>query len=107
MNGSKSARAPNPRGGFSDQKDAFRSPRASYLKKEKAEDIVVFGGGIIPDEDVATLKEKGVKELFLPGTPTQDVGNQSAKNISSVIFVFPRKIDNGIIHGLHRGLYWL
>ncbi len=39
------------------------------LKRRKATDIVVFGGGIIPDDDIAELKQKGVAELFTPGTP--------------------------------------
>ena len=45
----------------------------SLLKKENASDIVVFGGGIIPDADAAELKELGVKEIFPPGTPTQSI----------------------------------
>jgi methylmalonyl-CoA mutase C-terminal domain/subunit len=43
------------------------------LKEKGAADIVVFGGGIIPPEDVAALKAIGVKELFTPGTSTQDI----------------------------------
>jgi methylmalonyl-CoA mutase C-terminal domain/subunit len=43
------------------------------LKKRKATDIVVFGGGIIPDDDIAELKKLGVAELFTPGTPLQDI----------------------------------
>jgi methylmalonyl-CoA mutase C-terminal domain/subunit len=43
------------------------------LREKGAEDIVVFGGGIIPPEDVAELKKFGVKELFGPGTSTQDI----------------------------------
>jgi methylmalonyl-CoA mutase, C-terminal domain len=43
------------------------------LKEKGADDIAVFGGGIIPPEDVAALKEIGVKELFTPGTSTQDI----------------------------------
>jgi methylmalonyl-CoA mutase C-terminal domain/subunit len=43
------------------------------LKEKGAEDIAVFGGGIIPPEDVAELKNLGVKELFGPGTSTQDI----------------------------------
>ncbi|MBI2341300.1 MAG: cobalamin B12-binding domain-containing protein, partial [Deltaproteobacteria bacterium] len=34
------------------------------LKKEKAGDIIVFGGGIIPDEDIRALKKIGVKKIF-------------------------------------------
>ena len=40
------------------------------LRDQGADDIVVFGGGIIPKEDVPTLKEEGVEEIFTPGTPT-------------------------------------
>jgi methylmalonyl-CoA mutase C-terminal domain/subunit len=43
------------------------------LKDKGAEDVVVFGGGIIPPEDIAALKAIGVKELFTPGTSTQDI----------------------------------
>ncbi|HVQ75148.1 MAG TPA: cobalamin B12-binding domain-containing protein [Candidatus Binatia bacterium] len=43
------------------------------LKKKGADDIVVFGGGIIPSDDIAHLKSIGVKELFTPGTSTQDI----------------------------------
>jgi methylmalonyl-CoA mutase cobalamin-binding domain/chain len=43
------------------------------LKEKGVDDIVVFGGGIIPPEDVAALKAMGVKELFTPGTSTQDI----------------------------------
>jgi methylmalonyl-CoA mutase C-terminal domain/subunit len=42
------------------------------LREKGAEDIVVFGGGIMPPEDVTALKALGVKELFGPGTSTQD-----------------------------------
>ena len=39
------------------------------LKEQHAEDIVLFGGGIIPEEDQFTLKAAGVKALFGPGAP--------------------------------------
>jgi methylmalonyl-CoA mutase C-terminal domain/subunit len=49
-------------------------PRVLELLREKgAEDVVVFGGGIIPPEDVAQLKTLGVRELFAPGTSTQQI----------------------------------
>jgi len=35
------------------------------------DEILVIGGGVIPDEDIPYLKEKGVAEVFTPGTPTQ------------------------------------
>jgi methylmalonyl-CoA mutase C-terminal domain/subunit len=40
------------------------------LKEEGAEDVVVFAGGIIPEQDIATLKKMGIREIFPPGTPT-------------------------------------
>jgi methylmalonyl-CoA mutase C-terminal domain/subunit len=40
------------------------------LKEEDAEDVVVFAGGIIPEQDIATLKKMGIREIFPPGTPT-------------------------------------
>jgi len=43
------------------------------LREQGAGDVVVFGGGIIPPEDIAALKAIGVKELFTPGTSTQDI----------------------------------
>ncbi|MBA4407171.1 methylmalonyl-CoA mutase [bacterium] len=49
-------------------------PRILNLMKEKdVDDILLFGGGIIPDEDLKKLKELGVGELFTPGTSTQDI----------------------------------
>jgi methylmalonyl-CoA mutase C-terminal domain/subunit len=38
------------------------------LKASNAEDVMVIGGGIIPEEDVPKLKKLGIKEIFLPGT---------------------------------------
>jgi methylmalonyl-CoA mutase, C-terminal domain len=43
------------------------------LKERGASDIVLFGGGIIPDGDIPALKELGVAEVFTPGTPTADI----------------------------------
>ncbi len=43
------------------------------LKSEDASDIIVFGGGVIPEEDIPFLKEKGVQAVFTPGTPIKDV----------------------------------
>jgi methylmalonyl-CoA mutase, C-terminal domain len=49
-------------------------PRVLELLKEKgADDIMLIGGGIFPDEDIAGLKEKGVKELFTPGAALDDI----------------------------------
>lgn len=43
------------------------------LKEQGASDIVLFGGGIIPAEDIAALKAVGVAELFTPGAPTSEI----------------------------------
>ena len=43
------------------------------LREKGADDVAVFGGGIIPPEDIAALKTIGVKEIFTPGTSTQDI----------------------------------
>ena len=43
------------------------------LKQKGAADIAVFGGGIIPQDDVPKLKERGVSEVFLPGSTTQAI----------------------------------
>jgi methylmalonyl-CoA mutase, C-terminal domain len=43
------------------------------LKRREATDIVVFGGGIVPEEDIAELKKTGVAEIFTPGTPLHEI----------------------------------
>jgi methylmalonyl-CoA mutase C-terminal domain/subunit len=49
-------------------------PEILRLMKEKgAGDVPVFAGGIIPDEDVPALKALGIREIFQPGTSTDDV----------------------------------
>ena len=40
------------------------------LKSEEVEGILVIGGGVIPEDDIPFLKEKGIAEIFTPGTPT-------------------------------------
>lgn len=40
------------------------------FKAENVDDVLVIGGGVIPDEDIPFLKEKGIAEIFTPGTPT-------------------------------------
>jgi methylmalonyl-CoA mutase C-terminal domain/subunit len=49
-------------------------PAITGLLKEKgADDIIVFGGGVIPDDDIPFLLESGVAVIFTPGTSTEDV----------------------------------
>ena len=49
-------------------------PKVVGLLKEKGrEDVLVVGGGVIPDADIPALKEAGVAEVFTPGTPTSAI----------------------------------
>lgn len=49
-------------------------PRVTQLLKEKgADDIKVFGGGVIPEDDIPGLKAAGIQEVFTPGTSTDDI----------------------------------
>ena len=43
------------------------------LKAKDATDIIVFGGGIIPDDDIPVLEQMGVAKIFTPGTPTHEI----------------------------------
>jgi methylmalonyl-CoA mutase C-terminal domain/subunit len=51
------------------------------LAARAASDILVFGGGIIPDDDIPELKRRGVAEIFTPGVSTQTVIDWIRKNI--------------------------
>ena len=43
------------------------------LKDQEMTDVMVFAGGIIPEEDIDELKKLGIKEIFGPGTPTESI----------------------------------
>ena len=45
------------------------------LAEQDAQEIIVFAGGIIPEQDIAKLKAMGIREIFLPGTPTSAAVN--------------------------------
>jgi len=51
------------------------------LKQKGAGDIHVFGGGIIPVDDIPVLKKAGIREIFQPGTSTEDIISYIRKNI--------------------------
>jgi methylmalonyl-CoA mutase C-terminal domain/subunit len=55
------------------------------LKEKGADDIALFGGGIIPQDDIQALKAIGVKELFTPGTSTQDIIRFVRDNIRAAV----------------------
>ena len=58
-------------------------PKVMQLLKEKGiEDILVIGGGIIPDEDIHALKEAGISEVFGPGTNTNDIVKYIRENVN-------------------------
>ncbi len=52
------------------------------LRQDDAADILLFGGGTIPEEDVRTLKELGVAELFTPGASTVDIVEWVRANVA-------------------------
>jgi methylmalonyl-CoA mutase C-terminal domain/subunit len=57
-------------------------PRVMDLLKGKGvSDILVLGGGIIPEEDVPALKDAGIAEIFTPGTDTGDIAAYIRENI--------------------------
>ena len=59
-------------------------PRVVELLKERGRgDVLVIGGGIIPVEDIPFLKEKGVSEIFGPGTMVKEIGGYIRQNIKS------------------------
>ncbi len=57
-------------------------PRVIQLLREQgADDVVVFGGGIVPDEDLPLLEEAGVAAIFLPGTPMDSIAQWVKANV--------------------------
>ena len=60
----------------------FLFPRIMELLKAKGvDDVLVLGGGIIPDEDVPSLKEIGISEIFGPGTKTDEIVTYIRDNV--------------------------
>lgn len=51
------------------------------LKEQGLEDIVVFGGGIIPTDDIPELEKTGVRRIFLPGTPLEEIIEWVRENV--------------------------
>lgn len=52
------------------------------LKEAKADDVMVIGGGIIPEEDIPKLKKLGIKEVFLPGAPLHSIVRWVRDNVT-------------------------
>ncbi|MGZ4103728.1 MAG: cobalamin B12-binding domain-containing protein [Actinomycetota bacterium] len=53
------------------------------LRARGATDVIVFGGGIIPKEDIAALKKMGIAEVFTPGASTTDIVDWLRKSVGS------------------------
>lgn len=51
------------------------------LKDRDMEDVLVVGGGVIPEEDIPALKKAGIASVFGPGTPTDDIADFIKKNV--------------------------
>lgn len=45
----------------------------NLLRKEEVDDMLIIGGGVIPEDDIPFLKQSGIKAIFTPGTSTKDV----------------------------------
>jgi methylmalonyl-CoA mutase C-terminal domain/subunit len=54
---------------------------ASLLKEKHMQDVLIVGGGIIPQEDVPALKNAGIAEVFGPGTPVEQIVQYIKKNV--------------------------
>jgi methylmalonyl-CoA mutase, C-terminal domain len=56
---------------------------AQLLKDRGADDVVVFGGGIIPKEDIVALKDQGVAQIFTPGARTTEIVDWVKTNVKA------------------------
>ena len=63
----------------------------NLLNEKKAEHMILFGGGIIPNEDVVTLEKMGIDKLFTPGATTEEAINYLREAVAK------RKRDEKII----------
>lgn len=55
----------------------------TLLREQGAEDVLVFGGGIIPDQDLAALSELGVGRVFTPGASTDDAASYLRREVQA------------------------
>ncbi|HHV46433.1 MAG TPA: cobalamin B12-binding domain-containing protein [Tissierellia bacterium] len=53
----------------------------NLLREEGVDDVLVIGGGVIPEDDIPKLKEAGIEEIFTPGTSTKDVVEYIKRNV--------------------------
>ena len=60
----------------------YHFPRVVQLLHDNdADDIIVCGGGIFPDDDIPKLKQAGIKKIFTPGTSLEEIVNWVEKNV--------------------------
>lgn len=60
----------------------YHFPKVVELLREKGMDqVLVIGGGIIPSDDIPSLKGKGIKEIFGPGTQIKEIANFIRENV--------------------------
>ena len=52
------------------------------LKEQGGGEIIVFGGGIIPEADIEALRKAGIKEIFTPGAPTKSIVDWVNSNVA-------------------------
>lgn len=62
----------------------------NQLRAKGAGDITVIGGGIIPEDDIPALKQAGISEIFLPGTPLEKIVRWTKENVKSVRQAYQR-----------------
>ena len=61
-------------------------PRVAKLFKDNGiSDVLILGGGIVPDEDVLAMKESGIEEIFGPGTRTEDIVGIHSHSLEEMI----------------------
>ncbi len=73
---------------------------ARLLREQNAENILLIGGGVIPDEDVATLKGAGVSEVFLPGSTIASIAKYIEENVKTRDLSFD--IGGCTVKGVHH-----
>ncbi len=55
------------------------------LNEQSVDDVLIIGGGVIPDEDIPSLKEAGIAEIFTPGTTTTQMIEYIKNNLKRTI----------------------
>jgi len=54
---------------------------SNLLKEQKADDVLIIGGGVIPDDHIPVLKDKGIAEIFGSGSMIKDIAHFISKNV--------------------------